>query len=81
MFVSRKNNAPNVPQARPIEKFWAICKKEYKKLNKQVKTVDEMTKIWSKIPNKVAKKSGKSLMANVRRKIRLIGHEGVKSTF
>ena len=79
--MSRKNNAPNVPQARPIEKFWAICKKEYKKLNKQVKTCDEMTKIWSKIPNKVAKKSGKSLMANVRRKIRLIGHEGVKSTF
>ena len=25
-FVSRKNNAPNVSQARPIEKFWAICK-------------------------------------------------------
>ena len=31
-FVARNENAPNVPHLRPIEKFWAICKQEYKKL-------------------------------------------------
>jgi len=27
--VTRKANAPNVPQARPIERFWALCKKKH----------------------------------------------------
>lgn len=31
-FVPRVDNAPNVPQARSIELFWAICKKEYSRL-------------------------------------------------
>ena len=31
-FISYAENAPNIPQARPIEKFWALCKAEYKKL-------------------------------------------------
>ena len=30
VFVSRGDNPPNVPQARPIEKFWAhVCSKVY----------------------------------------------------
>ena len=33
-FFKKNENAPNVPQARPIERFWAICKREYKKQNK-----------------------------------------------
>jgi transposase len=32
-FIAKNENAPNVPQARPIEKFWAICKAKYKKNN------------------------------------------------
>jgi hypothetical protein len=28
-FVSKSENAPNVPQARGIEKFWALCKSTY----------------------------------------------------
>ncbi len=26
-FVERKENPPNFPQAKGIEKFWAICKR------------------------------------------------------
>ena len=28
-FVEKSKNPPNVPQARPIEKFWAIMKRKY----------------------------------------------------
>ncbi|KAJ3645955.1 hypothetical protein Zmor_023572 [Zophobas morio] len=30
-FVHKNENAPNVPQARGIERFWALCKEEYSK--------------------------------------------------
>ena len=40
-FVSYDANAPCVPQARPIEKYWALCKKEYKKLPHAIEEVRE----------------------------------------
>lgn len=30
-FVEKTKNAPNLPQASGIEKFWALCKAEYTK--------------------------------------------------
>ncbi len=36
-FVSKKDNAPNVPQLRPIERFWALCKRRYSDLRRQPK--------------------------------------------
>ena len=80
-FVKKNENAPNVPQARPIERFWAICKREYKKQNKQSKTAAQMTKIWSKISKKVAENSGQALMASAKRNLRLIGREGANAPF
>ena len=36
-FVKKKENAQAVPIARPIEKFWALVKAEYKKRKSPVK--------------------------------------------
>ncbi len=36
-FVKRPNSSPNRPQVRPIEKYWTLCKKEYKKRSKDPK--------------------------------------------
>jgi hypothetical protein len=30
IFVERKNKSHDYPQVRLIEKYWALCKKEYK---------------------------------------------------
>jgi hypothetical protein len=27
--IAKERNPPNVPQARPIERFWSICKRRY----------------------------------------------------
>lgn len=50
--ASRKNNAPDVLQARSIENFWAIYTKEYKKLNKQLKQLVKNFEKVSKISGK-----------------------------
>lgn len=52
----KKKKSPNVPQAWGIEKFWALCKNEYKKRKQPPKNLRGFTQIWSKILTKVAKK-------------------------
>jgi hypothetical protein len=80
-FLSWKENAPKVPQARPIEKFWALCKAQYKKRKTIAKNKNSFIRIWKNIASKVAEKSGVNLMKDVRKKIRLIGRKGVRALF
>lgn len=53
-FVSKTENAPNVPKARPIEKFWANCKQEYKKRSKPAENLTQFKSIWRRLSKKVA---------------------------
>lgn len=78
-FITKKQNAPNVPIARPIEKFWSLCKQEYRKRKKLTKSARGMTRIWSNISKKVAAKSAQRLMKELRRNLRLIGYGGVRA--
>ena len=66
-----------LPQVRPIEKFWSLCKNNYSKIKKEPKNIQEFKKIWKKISFNIAKRSGKNLMNNVRNNIRFIGRHGV----
>ena len=36
-LIAKKDNASKVCSARPIEKFWALCKAKYKKKKKENK--------------------------------------------
>ena len=47
-FVPKKKNLPNLPQARPIEQFWAICKQRYPAHNKIPKNLIGFKRIWKK---------------------------------
>jgi hypothetical protein len=80
-FVQKSENPPNCPQARPIEKFWALTKREYAKTTKVPKTIQEFKKIWTDISKRVAKTHAKSLMSGVRRRLRVIGDKGVLKDF
>ena len=44
-FIEKHNNAPKVPQARPIEKFWAICKREYRSRKHPAKNLNSFRRI------------------------------------
>ena len=44
-FLSRGDSAPNVPQARPIEKYWSFYKWKFSEYNKPVNSVKKITKI------------------------------------
>ncbi len=76
-FIEFENNAPKVPQARPIEKYWTICKVKYKARKIGAKSLSSFKRIWKKISGEVAEQSGERLMEHVRRKIRSVGRDGV----
>ena len=76
-FIAKKHNAPNVPQARPIETFWALGKAEYKRRKIAAKNLNSFTRIWRNVTRKVAQKSGVALMKSVRRKLRAIAYRGI----
>lgn len=76
-FVKKQDNAPNVPQARPIEKFWALIKREYSRRKNAPKNLRGFQQVLGKIIKEVAENHGETLMASVRQKLRSIGREGV----
>jgi hypothetical protein len=80
-FITKRDNAPNVPQARPIEKFWAICKAEHKKRKVGAKNVKSMAKIWTNISNKKAEESTQKLMKEAKRYLRAIAYGEVRAPF
>lgn len=76
-FVKKENNPPNVPQARPIERYWALCKTEYRKLKTAPKDLPSFKRKWRQISKKVAQNSAQQLMSSIKRKLRAIGDRGV----
>lgn len=75
-FVGMRENTPNFPQGRPIEKFWALCKAEYAKRTEPAKSLSSFRKIWNNISERVARDSGKSLMQGIKRKLYTVREEG-----
>ena len=80
-YVPKEENLPNCPQARPIEKFWAICKQQYAETGKQYKSLRSFKVAWNKISNKVLNESGKALMMSTKQKLKLISKYGPLQTF
>ena len=55
-YVTKRRNAPAVPNQRPIERFWASCKSKYKQLNEKCGTVRKFKNRWMKISKKYRRK-------------------------
>lgn len=79
-LVLKDENPPNVPHLRPIETFWALCKKAYFKLQKIPDTIRKFRFQWKKISTEVAKSSGEALMKNMKKKIKYKMENEVKSS-
>ncbi len=75
--MEKSENAPNAPQARPIEIFWALCKEKYRQNKRIPKNIRAFKKRWKDISTLVALNSGRELMARARPKLLEISNFGV----
>jgi hypothetical protein len=80
-FVSYKDNAPAVPQARPIKNFWHLCKQKYSKRRTYPKSLRGFRKIWQNISNEVQNSYAHVLTKGLRRTLKLIGNKGPLAPF
>lgn len=48
-FVEWKDNAPKLPQSRPIERYRAPCKREYARSGEKPATLSESEARWTEI--------------------------------
>jgi hypothetical protein len=76
-YIKRDENAPNVPQARPIERFWCETKKLYAKYKTKTKNMKEFDKRWRECSAQVAERMGFTLMSKTRQKLKDINENGV----
>ena len=52
-YVPKIANPPNCPELRPIETFWALCKRNLKKMNKPAKDIKSFKIKWNVASKKV----------------------------
>ncbi|KAF2881252.1 hypothetical protein ILUMI_24919 [Ignelater luminosus] len=74
-FVTKVNNAPNTPQVRPIEKYWALLKREYAKRKTPAKNLNSFCRIMQTTARKVSENNGPALMSHLRKKLRQVGRK------
>lgn len=79
-IVDKLENPPNIPHLRPIERFWALCKRRYSDLKSQPDTIRKFQNRWKKISDEVGKTSGESLMKHLKKKILYEINNGIKSS-
>ena len=65
-----EHNPPNCPQFRPIEKYWAIIKKNLLKSKKEIKHEQHFKRIWSRKADLVADTVAHRLMRGFNLKLR-----------
>lgn len=75
-FVPRNDNPPNLPQARPIEDFWALLSRKVYDGGWQAANEEQLRRrIYRKI-REVDGEVVQNLMRDVRRKLRLVEEHG-----
>lgn len=70
-LVPKTANPASVPEDRPIERYWALCKRELKKEPKAAVNDKEFKYRWKRASSRVTDETIKSMMATVRQKIKL----------
>lgn len=75
-FIPKNDNPPNLPQARPIEDFWAVLSRKVYDGGWQAENEEQLRRrIFRKI-REVDVQAVQNLMRDVRRKLRLIEQHG-----
>lgn len=75
-YVSRIENPSAVPENRPIERFWRLCKQELVKKNLVAKNLRQFRYNWTVVSKRIAKNHGKALFAHFKNKLLQAANEG-----
>ena len=67
-------NPPNCPELRPIERYWAIIKRNLQKSQKEAKSAETMKIMWKKYEITVTNTTIQNLMRHVKRKVRAFAY-------
>lgn len=67
--VPKDVNPPNVPELRPIERYWALCKRNLKESKKRAENIENFRRLWQTGSRKVTNETIKSLMLGIPKKI------------
>ena len=69
VFVPKEANPPNCPELRPVERYWALVKRDLKETKGATKSLQDFRRKWKRASEKVAESSIKSMMEEVPEKI------------
>jgi len=61
-FVKKDMNPSNCPELRPIERYWAIVKRDLRKKGEVAKNMDQFKKIWNSSARKITETDVRRLM-------------------
>ena len=76
-FVSRQDNPPNVPQARPIETVWALLERKVYENNWEAKDMDALAGRIKQKAKELDQKMLQVMLAGVRKKLRAMWRDGI----
>lgn len=69
-FVPKYMNPPNVPQCRPIERYWALVKNKLRAKEQPAKNMIDFTYKWKKAARAIKRSTVTNLMKSIRKKLR-----------
>ena len=78
-FVAKDDNPPNVPQLRPIEKFWAILKNKVYAKNWQAENEEQLVKRIKYCARNMDPNLCRNLLSGLKSKLRKAADNGVLS--
>jgi len=70
VLVPKTANPPNCPELRPIERYWALVKRQLKENKKPAKSLADFKIKWKQASGKVNRTTIKSMMEGVPEKIK-----------
>ena len=77
--VPRNKNPPNLPQARPIERYWCLVKQVYQQRKKSANALNSFKRMYATDSRKVSHDTVRGLMDNVPKILRSIRYKGAYS--
>lgn len=77
--VKKDDNPTNLPQARPVERYWAEIDRRLSVLKKRAENLKELSDQVKKVAKNIPESYVQDLMSSVRTKLRRISDSGVYS--
>ena len=74
VFVPREANPPNCPELRPVERYWALVKREMKSTKEVVDNVKNFSRKWNLSSKKITENTIKALMGGIPEKTKKFIH-------